>query len=334
MSAAMTMTTSSVPFAVIRAAFLPALILLLAVITAIVEPRFLSQINITNVLRNAAFLAVISAGQMFVIVGGGFDLSVSAVVALTSVVSALVMGTLASLYPDSIALIIAGGVLAGLATGVLVGVFNGLCVCLLRASPFMVTLGSMSIAAGVAFLLTAGTPIYGLPAEFTRGFGRAMWLGIPVPVYIAVLLCVVVWFLQQRTAAGRHLYATGGNPHAARLSGISVGRNLVAIYVISAALAALTGVLLTARVGSGQATLGSDLMLQSIAACMIARVSLKGGVGRIENVVLGALFLSLLNNSMNLTRIDSKAQTIVMGLIVVVAVAIDQLSRKRSVHER
>jgi ribose transport system permease protein len=118
------------------------------------------------------------------------------------------------------------------------------------------------------------------------------------------------------------------------LSGISVGRNLIAIYVISAALAALTGVLLTARVGSGQATLGSDLMLQSIAACMIARVSLNGGVGRIENVVLGALFLSLLNNSMNLTRIDSKAQTIVMGLIVVVAVAIDQLSRKRSLHER
>lgn len=316
-----------------RVGLLPWFIVALAVVTAAVEPRFLTGMNLTNVLRNSAFLLLVSAGQMFVIVGAGFDLSVGAVVALASVVCALVMAAVGAYLPDSAGLAIAAGIFAGLGVGVLVGLFNSVCVQFLRASGFMVTLGAMSIVSGLAFYLTAGTPIYGLPAEFTHAFGRAMLLGLPLPVWIALAILAMAWMLQRRTATGRHLYAVGGNASAARMSGIPVAPHVIGIYVACALLAALTGVLLTARLGSGQATLGSDLMLQSIAACMIAGVRLTGGVGRIENVALGALFLSTLGNSMNLLRIDGKAQTVVVGLIIIVAVAVEQIQRRRKSHE-
>lgn len=308
---------------------LPVLLLLLIAGTAAAEPRFLNPLNITNVARNAAYLTLVATGQMLVLVTGGFDLAIGSIVALSSVVSALVMASLHVSSPDAPALAIAGGVAAGLATGLAAGIFNGLCVTLLKASPFMVTLGSMSALSGLAFFLTAGTPIYGLPDAFTRDFGRAVWLGVPAPVFFAIGIAATVWFVQNWTAAGRHWYAIGGNPKAAVVSGIAVGRNVVAVYAISGILAAVTGLLLTSRIGSGQATLGSDLMLQSIAATMVAGVSLRGGVGRIERVVLGALFLSVITNSMNLLRIDSKAQAIVMGLVVVFAVLLDQASRRK-----
>jgi ribose transport system permease protein len=271
---------------------------------------------------------IVSAGQMLVLVTGGFDLALGSVVALSSVVAALVMAATYAAGGDLSVLAIVSGVLAGLATGAVVGVFNGFCVAVLRVSPFMVTLGSLSIVSGVAFFLTAGTPIYGLPDEFTRGIGRAVWLNVPAPVFFAVAIVALIWVLQRRTVVGRHWYAIGSNENAARVSGIAVRRNLVLVYILSGVLAAVVGLLLTARIGSGQATLGSELMLQSIAAAMVAGVSLRGGIGRIETVALGALFLSLVTNSMNLLRIDSKAQTIVMGVLLVAAVLLDQVVRK------
>ena len=304
------------------------LVVALVAVTTLIEPRFFTVGNLTNVLRNTSFLVLVSAGQMFVIVCGGFDLSVGAVIALASVVSALTMSGIDAAMPDSIGLSITAGVLAGIAVGVGVGLFNGLCVQLLRASAFMVTLGAMSIATGLAFYLTAGTPIYGLPEAFTHGFGRASVLGLPLPFWIAMAVIGAIWFVQRQTATGRHLYAIGGNAAAARMTGIRVLPYVLGTYVASGVLAAGTGLLLTSRLGSGQATFGSDLMLQSIAACMLAQVRLSGGVGRIESVAVGALFLSILGNSMNLLRIDSRAQTIVIGLIIMGAVALEQARRK------
>lgn len=312
---------------------LPVLLVATVAFMAAVEPRFFLVNNLFNVLRSTSFLAIVAAGQMLVLIVGGFDLSVGAVIALTSVVMAATMAEVSVAMPDATGVVIALGVLAGLSCGVFIGLINGLCVAFLRVSPFMVTLGTLSIAAGLALLLTQGIPVYGMPEVFVKGFGRALWFGLPTTVYLAVAIILLVWFLQTRTTLGRYIYAIGGNFQAAVVSGVPATRNLVLAYVMCSVLASTTGVLMTARLGSGQATMGGDeMMLQSIAAAVIAGVSLRGGVGRIELVALGALFLSILTNAMNLLRVDSKMQVVVLGFIIVVAVALEESVRRRRRH--
>lgn len=308
---------------------LPLLTIALIAVIGLVEPRFFNQLNIFNVLRNSSFLMIAAAGQMLVLIVGGFDLSVGAVAALTSVTTAMTMAALANTMPESTTTVILLGVAAGLGCGIVVGLVNGLCVALLRVSPFMVTLGTLSIASGVALYMTTGIPVYGMPDQFTKGFGRALFLGLPLPFWIALLILVVIWIIQRQTKLGRYLYAIGGNVQAARVSGVPVTFYLVTAYVLCSLLAAVTGVLLTARVGSGQATVGTTLMLESIAAAVIGGVSLRGGVGRVEMVALSALFLSIITNGMNLVKIDSKLQPVVMGLVLIVSVALELRSERR-----
>ena len=308
---------------------LPLLTILLIALIGLVEPRFFNQLNIFNVLRNSSFLMIAAAGQMLVLIVGGFDLSVGAVAALTSVTTAMTMAALATAMPESPTTVILLGVAAGLGCGLVVGLVNGLCVALLRVSPFMVTLGTLSIASGVALYMTTGIPVYGMPDQFTKGFGRALFLGLPLPFWIAIAILVVIWIIQRQTRLGRYLYAIGGNVQAARVSGVPVTFYLVTAYVLCSLLAAVTGVLLTARVGSGQATVGTTLMLESIAAAVIGGVSLRGGVGRVEMVALSALFLSIITNGMNLVKIDSKLQPVVMGLVLIVSVALELRSERR-----
>jgi len=313
---------------------LPILLAAAVALMAVLEPRFFGLFNVLNVLRSASFLTVIAAGQMLVLIVGGFDLSVGAVVALASTVGSSVMAGAAATMPEAPGTAIALGVGAGVAVGLVTGLVNGVCVAWLQLSPFMVTLGTMSVASGLALLLTNGIPVYGLPPAFVDDFGRALWGGVPSVVYVAVAVTVVVWLVQNRTVTGRHLHAVGGNPQAARVSGVAVRAHQMGAYVACAGLAALTGVLLTARVGSGQANLGGlDMTLQSIATAVIAGVSLRGGVGRIEMVALGAVFLSLVTNAMNLLRVDSKLQLVVLGVILVGAVALDEFGKRRQIRD-
>ena len=308
---------------------LPLVIIALFLLFALLEPRFLRGANLINLLRNASYLTVIATGQMLVLIIGGFDLSVGAVVALASVATALTMTSLLAAGLESVVLVIALGCLAGLAAGAVVGAVNGACVNFLKISPFMVTLGTMSVAAGVALYLTSGVPIYGMPDEFTRGFGRFRIAGIPFVIYLTFLILACTWVMMNRTVLGRYIYAIGGNPQATRNSGVSTDLYLIVTYTLCGLLAAVTGVLLTARVGSGEATLGGTLMLESIAAAVIGGVSLRGGVGRVELVALGALLLALVTNGLNLLRVDSKLQTIVVGVVLVLAVAIDALKHRK-----
>ena len=304
---------------------LPILLLALFLFFGLYEPKFWRAANLINVLRNSSYLMIISSGQMLVLIIGGFDLSVGAVVALTSVAAALTMAGLYVSMPESAYLVIVIGVVVALVVGSLVGVVNGLTVAILKVNPFMVTLGTMSIAFGIALYTTTGVPVYGMPDEFTREFGRLRWFNLPVSIYLTAGILLVLWWVMNWTKLGRYIYAIGGNIHAARVSGIPTLVYIVATYTMCSFLAAVTGVLLTARVGSGEATLGPTLMLESIAAAVIGGVSLRGGVGRIELVALGALFLALVTNGMNLIRVDSKIQTIVVGAVLILAVGLDQL---------
>ncbi|MCP3414343.1 ABC transporter permease [Bradyrhizobium brasilense] len=312
-----------------RVGFLPALLVLLVAGMSAVDPQFYGIINILNILRNASLLAIVACGQALVIIAGGFDLSVGAVVALASVVTAKTMAAAATAFPGNNALIIASGMAAGLGSGAVVGLVNGFCVAKLKVSGFVVTLGTMSATAGVGLMITNGIPVYGMPDIFVKGFGRAQALGLPTAVHVALVIIIVMVFAQRRTLFGRYVYAIGGNVDAAIVSGVSIQRHVVGTYVVSSLLAALTGILLTAQVGSGQASFGGDrMMLQSIAAAVIGGVSLRGGVGRIEIVAISALFLTILGNALNLLHVDSRLQPVFLGVIMVAAVALDELSRR------
>lgn len=305
---------------------LPAILVIIVAGMSVLEPNFYGSANIINILRNTSFLAIVACGQALVIIGGGFDLSVGSVVALASVVCAKTMNMASVSFPDNDILIVICGVLAGLGSGAAVGLINGLCVALLKVSGFVVTLGTMTAVAGVTLMITSGIPVYGLPQSFVTEFGRARFLGLPTAVYFMLVVVAAMVFVQRFTLFGRYVYAIGGNPGAAMVSGVNVKRHIVGTYLVSGILAALVGILLTAQVGSGQASFGGDnLMYQSIAAAVIGGVLLRGGVGRVEIVALSSLFLIILNNSLNLLHINSRLQPVVLGFILVFAVVLDEL---------
>lgn len=309
----------------IRLGVLPFFLAAALIVFTLASDRFLTADNLVNVMRQSVYLVLVSLGQMTVLITGGFDLAVGATVALTSVVSALAMAALGTMFPDSPALVIALGALAGFAVAALVGLANGAGVALFGVSPFIMTLGVSSVAAGGSLFLTGGVPVSGLPVEFAELFGFGRWMGIPVPVLVAAVAVAVAWVVMTRTRIGAHLYAVGGNIKAARLSAIDTGRTLIVAYVLCALIAALTGLLLTARVESGEANLGGTLALESIAACVIAGVSLRGGIGRVETVVLGALFIVLVQNGMNLAQVGSYLQMVLLGGLLILAVIFDQI---------
>lgn len=309
----------------IKVGVLPFFLFIALVVFTLLSPRFLTGQNLVNVARQSVYLVLVSMGQMLVLISGGFDLSVGTSIALTSVVSALGMVFFAEMFPDMIWLAIALGALLGFGTALLVGMVNGVGVAYFEVSPFIMTLGVSSVGAGLALFLTGGVPVSGLPFSFgdTFGFGR-IW-NIPIPVIIAIVCIAVMWIFMSRTRLGTQIYAVGGNIKAAHLSAINTKRTLMISYMICAFIASLTGLLLTARVESGEANLGSSIALESIAACVIAGVSLRGGIGRIENVVLGGFFIVLVQNGMNLAQVSSYMQMVLLGLLLILAVIFDQV---------
>ena len=316
--------TRWIQLAFVRLGVLPFLLLIAVVVFTLLSDNFLTSRNLLNVARQSTYLIMVSMGQMFALLTGGFDLSVGTILAVTSVVGALAMSTAYAAMPDAVALAIALGLLAGFAAGVAIGALNGIGVALFNVSPFMMTLGMASIGFGIALYLTGGVPVYGMPQEFGDTFGFGSWLGVPAPVWVTAALIVLLYLLVNWTRLGRYFYAVGGNIKAARLSGISTRITLFTAYVLCGGLAAISGLLLTARLETGEANIGASMPLESIAACVIAGVSLRGGVGRIENVVLGALFIGLIQNGMNLARIESYLQTVVIGALLILAVIADQ----------
>ena len=309
----------------LRLGILPFLLVISLIVFTVLSDNFLTGRNLMNVLRQSVYLTIVSLGQMLVLLTGGFDLSVGTILAITSVVGALVMASVYAALPEAVWLAIFLGCLAGIAAGVLVGLCNGIGVAFFGVSPFMMTLGMTSVGFGIALFLTGGTPVYGMPQAFGDIFGFGSLFGIHTPIYVTCLIAVLLFIFLYRTPAGRYLYAVGGNIKAARLSGINTTRTLLMTYILCAGLAAIAGMLLTARLDTGEANIGASMPLQSIAACVIAGVSLRGGVGRMENVILGALFIGLVQNGMNLARIDSYLQIVVLGGLLIFAVIADQL---------
>ncbi|HEV7248014.1 MAG TPA: ABC transporter permease [Shinella sp.] len=318
----------------VRAGVLPFFLLAALIIFTLASTQFLSVQNLTNVARQSVYLILVSLGQMLVLITGGFDLSVGTAIALTSVVSATAMVAASGMFPDAVWLVIALGLAAGFGSALLIGSLNSLGIAGFSVSPFIMTLGVQSVGAGVALFITGGVPVSGLPYEFGEFFGFGRIFGVPVPVLVALLAIAAMWILMNRTRTGAQIYAVGGNIKAAHLSGINTRRTLFIAYVVCALLASLAGILLTARVETGETNLGGTIALESIAACVIAGVSLRGGIGRVESVVLGAFFIVLVQNGMNIMQIGSYMQMVLLGSLLVLAVVIDQLRYRMLVGNR
>ncbi|HEY9038289.1 MAG TPA: ABC transporter permease [Roseovarius sp.] len=309
----------------IRVGVLPFFLGVALIVFTILSDKFLTVQNLVNVGRQSVYLILVSLGQMLVLISGGFDLSVGTVIALSSVVSASVMVAMVPVFPDAVWLAIAIGALAGFGAAIVVGGINGIGVAVFEVSPFIMTLGVSSVGAGLALFLTGGIPVSGLPYAFGNVFGFGRLWGIPVPVIVAAICIALMWVLMSRTRLGAQIYAVGGNIKAAHLSAINTRRTLMVAYILCSLIAALTGLLLTARVESGEANLGGTIALESIAACVIAGVSLRGGLGRVENVVLGGFFIILVQNGMNLAQVSSYMQMVLLGALLILAVIFDQL---------
>jgi ribose transport system permease protein len=267
-------------------------------------------------LRQVSIIGLLAAGETFVILTGGIDLSVGTLVSLTGCIAAGFQGK---------GLVI--GVLAGLAVGAATGLVNGLAVAKGRIQSFVVTLGTMSIAQGLALLYTGGFPIFDLSDAFNH-IGSGSIGFVPIPVAIFFLVYVIAYFVLRYTKFGRYTYALGGNEDATRLSGIDIDRQKILVYMVCGLLAGLGGVVLAARLGIGMPTMGTGYELQAIAAVVVGGSSLAGGRGGIVGTILGTLTLGVLYNILNLMNVTAFYQYIVIGCIIVIAALINEMGKR------
>ena len=309
---------------------LPLLMVVMELSVYAVEPRVLSLRNVVNVLNQSSYIFVFASAQMMVILTRGFDLSLGAAVSSVSVASALAMAAVVG-WGGSDFVVVAAGLLAGLGVGALVGLFNGAFVAGLEINAFVVTLGSLNICLGVATTISGGSPVFNVPDAFSRLFYNGVLIpGVSIPITIAIVLGLALYFLLNHTTFGRGLYLIGNNPRAARVAGLPSRRYLLFAYIACSLLAAFGALMLTARTGSGEPNLGGGLMLESIAAAVIGGVSLQGGVGGVGAVVFGALFVTMMSNSMDLLEVGGYVQQILLGCVIIVAIFLDRLRQTRT----
>ncbi len=285
---------------------------------ALACPQFLTSGNLINVVRQISLNGILAVGVTYVLLTGGVDLSLGSMVALTGVVAA------SFAHPGD------WPVLVPIAMGVLAGIFcgfvNGVVVTRGHIAPFIVTLGMMTVARGLALVLSSGKPVSNLSDTFTS-LGSDV-LGLPIPVLILIVLAVLSRLFLANTRPGRYVYAVGGNEEAARAAGISVNAVKTFAYTICGAFAGIAGVILAARITTGQPNAGVAYELDAIAAAVIGGTSLSGGVGGVGGTLLGALLMGVINNGLDLLNVSSYYQQIIKGVIIVGAVWLDKRQRK------
>ena len=307
--------------------FLPVILVFLYIGFGLVEPVFLTAANAMNIIEQASYLIVLATAQMFVLLTRGFDLSLGVVESVVSVASAMVMVGIAPEGEGPVILALTAGIFTALAIGAAAGGVNGLCVSYFGINPFVVTLGMQGIAFGIATTISGGFPVFGIPEELINTFGQGgTWFGfISPPVAICIIILLLSHFILNYTVFGRSLYLLGSNPRAAEVGGLPWKRHNMMAYVLCSTIAAIGAILITARTGTGEPSTGGGLVLLSIAAAVAGGVSLRGGEGRVIHVVFGGLLVSVLSVGMNLARIDSFLQQVVLGFVVVGAVFLDRL---------
>ena len=293
--------------------------IILCIAVGLISPNFLSLSNIFNNLRSASYYGIMCMGMTLVFIAGGLDLSVGSVLGLSSLVTAL---ALVQGIP------VALSILLGLLVGVAIGWINGFCVVKLRIPAMIVTLGMLFVARGFINVITEGQPVYPLPDAFNKISVLSIY-EVNVSVCFLIVLTIAVEYILRKTTYGRSIYAIGGNPETARLSGIMVDRISMSVYMISGLCSAIAGIFITSRITSAQVTTGTSYEMDVIAATIIGGTSLFGGVGSAIGSFFGALFMTFLKAGIVSVRLSAYWQNVVIGIILIVTVGIDQYQRRR-----
>ena len=294
-------------------------LILLCLIITFVTPSFLTVANITNVFTQVSVNAIIAVGMTFVILTGGIDLSVGSTLAISGAIAASVIKSTGNVFL---------AIIAASIVGILVGFVNGFLIAKGKLQAFIATLATMTIFRGLTLVFTNGTPISKLPESFLS-IGNAKLGFIPIPVLITVVVAAISIYVLSQTRFGRYLYALGGNEESAKLSGINTDRIKMLTYVVSGFVSAIAGVIITSRIGSASPNAGTGFELDAIAAVVIGGTSLAGGEGKISGTIIGALIIGILNNGLNLMNVSPFYQSIVKGLVILIAVLLDKKSRKK-----
>lgn len=277
------------------------------------QPRFATFSNALNVTRQFSLLVIFAIAEIFPILGGGFDISIGAIIGMTSVIMAI----------TTLKIGIIAGIICGTLIGGVLGMINGIVISKFKVSPFVATLGMMSAARGLALYIVDGRPIYGVPKGFD--YLGAGYIGpFSIPFLVASIVFLASYLILTQTVFGRHIYAVGGNEEAARLSGVNTFTTKMFSYGLCGLISGLGGAVLTSRVNSGQPNLGGGTELEAIAAVVIGGIALSGGKGNIFGVVWGTLVISLLSNGLNLTNVSSYMQMVIIGIVIGLACIIDQ----------
>lgn len=288
------------------------------ILASIASPTFLTEANLTNVLRQVVVVSLLACGVTFVIILGHIDVSLGSVMALTGTFAASVM-----VMTGNIPL----AVLAGLAVGALTGVVNGLVVTTFKIPSFIMTLAMASVARGATLLYTGGAPVTGL-GNF-KVIGQGTLGGVPVSVLILAVVAGICWVLLNKTRFGRYVYAVGGNERAARASGIRPSNIIIKAFIINGILCGLAGVVMTSRVNSGQPAAGVGYEFDAITAVVVGGTSLMGGTGTITGTIIGSFIIGIINNILNLMNVSSYWQQVIKGLIIAIAVILDVWTKSR-----
>ncbi|HTB83815.1 MAG TPA: hypothetical protein VK742_09195 [Candidatus Sulfotelmatobacter sp.] len=305
-------------------------LVVMVVALSLLSDKFLALANQRNILLQISVNLCLSIGMTLVILTGGIDLSVGAMLALAGAVAAglLKNGLALKIFGVVLQFTPFGAMVAGILVGLALGLFNGIAITRFKLPPFVATLGMLSIARGLTMLWTGGFPVTDLGPKF--GFiGAGFFLGVPMPIWVSAALVVVFYIVSKNTLLGRYIYAVGGSEKATAFSGINVNRVKLWVYALAGALAAVAGLIVTARLDAADPKAGLGYELDSIAAVVIGGTSLSGGRGSILGTVLGCLIIGVLNNGLFLLDVSPFWQQVVKGFVILVAVAADKLGGDR-----
>ncbi len=292
--------------------------IILCITITCINPTFLTVRNFLNLFRSGSFYVVVSMGILITMVSGVFDMSVGSIMGFAGIVAAA-MASRNIPVPLIILVVILIGVVCGSLNGVLVAFFG--------ITPFIATMGTQMIWRGATVLTTGGYPINGLSESFCW-MGTSSILGIPTPIYIMVILALLTWYIMARTRLGRHIYATGGNPQAAITCGINTKKIQMITYIYSGVMAGIAGMVMTARLSSGQVSTGNGFEMDAIAGAVIGGASMAGGVGSVLGALFGTIVISTLKNGMTLVALDQYWQKVAQGIVIILAVLLDIVRRK------
>jgi len=299
--------------------FLTLIVLFVALIIA--SPHFLTATNLSSVVRQTVVINIMALGMTIIIISGGIDLSVGSILGLAGLIGAMAMERGVAILPS---------VLIGILAGFVCGLLNGFLITRLRIAPFIVTLGTLGIFRGTALIISNGLPVHKLPPGFSL-LGEGSIAGIPYVLLLLVVCAVAVHILLEHTRLGRYAFAIGSSPAAAVYAGIPVAFHTTAVYAIGGMLTGLAGMIEASRLMTGQPTAGQGYELQAIAAVVIGGGSLRGGEGSVIGTLIGAFIMGLLSNGSDLLGISNYVQQVVIGAVIILAVAVDELRKRRVV---